>query len=87
MERFDLERKVDFAYMLRSFTLLQMEHADHVKQHWESLLPSIQVITSSLHEPQQSLPDDQQQATILPNLNDTTTTTTTTTTAEQVVDM
>jgi len=70
VDRFNLERKVDFAYMLRSFVLLQIEHADAVKLHWESLLPSINLITTGADDDAfqsnvtSSLPQD-----ALPNLN------------------
>lgn len=50
IERFDTERKVDFAYMLRSFVILQIEHADTIKQNWESVIPAISLIASQVDE-------------------------------------
>lgn len=42
IERFDLERKVDFAFMLHAFVAIQIEHSEDLKKNWEILLPSIQ---------------------------------------------
>jgi len=45
--RFDVERKIDFAYMLDAFITLQIEYSSTVCQSWESLVPSVKLITES----------------------------------------
>lgn len=44
IERFDMERKVDFAYMLHAFVALQIDFSVSMRTNWESLLPSIQAL-------------------------------------------
>lgn len=47
LQRFDVERRVDFAYMLDAFITLQIEYSSSVCQSWESLVPSVRLITES----------------------------------------
>ena len=47
LERFDVERKVDFAYMLDAFIALQIEYSASVCHSWEQLVPSVKMITES----------------------------------------
>lgn len=47
LQRFDVERRVDFAYMLDAFIALQIEYSSSVCQSWESLVPSVRLITES----------------------------------------
>lgn len=45
IKRFSVERKVDFAYMLDAFIALQIEYSSTVCHSWESLIPSVKLIT------------------------------------------
>jgi hypothetical protein len=45
IERFDMERKVDFAYMLDAFVSLQVEYSTTLQKSWQALIPSIRMIT------------------------------------------
>ena len=47
IERFDMERKVDFAYMLHAFVALQINFNVSMKENWESLLPGIHSLQES----------------------------------------
>mmetsp|Transcript_11594 Transcript_11594/g.17144 ORF Transcript_11594/g.17144 Transcript_11594/m.17144 type:complete len:437 (+) Transcript_11594:82-1392(+) len=44
IDRFDMERRVDFQYMLRAFVALQIEYSNELSKSWETLLPTISTI-------------------------------------------
>ena len=41
LERFDLERKIDFSCMLQSFLNLQIEYNQKLHEHWSDRIPQI----------------------------------------------
>jgi len=41
LERFDLERKIDFSCMLQSFLNLQVEYNQKLHEHWSQLIPGV----------------------------------------------
>ncbi|KAL9656240.1 hypothetical protein ABK040_007855 [Willaertia magna] len=49
LERFDLERKIDFSCMLQSFLNLQVEYNQLLHENWSNLIPQV---NSSIYEDQ-----------------------------------